>query len=53
MPMPRRALLTVLIDLDPVPGTMHTGDSAKDAVQSALHNQLGHYNPVVVLEDVK
>jgi hypothetical protein len=41
------ATLTVTINLDPVPGTMHTEESAQEVIFSILNSQLGHYNPVV------
>lgn len=48
--MPReRVLLEVLVDLDPVPGTFHTPESARDAVQAILLNSVPHYTPVVII----
>ena len=47
--MSDRIALTVIVDLDPVPGAMHTGESARDIVESTLRSRIGHYNPVVVL----
>jgi hypothetical protein len=43
----KRVMLTVKVSLDPVPGVMHTQESACDYVQSILENQMPHYNPTV------
>ena len=42
--------LYVMIDLDPIPGAMHTAESAQEAVQGILLSRVGHYNPVVVID---
>lgn len=46
--MPERIMLTVLIDLDPTPGSFHTAENAAMNVQAILLNTVGHYNPVVL-----
>ena len=43
-----RIELTVLVDLDPIPGAFHTAEDAKDRIQAMLLNNIGHYNPVVL-----
>lgn len=44
-----RIKLAVYIDLDPVPGTMHTAENAQSVIQNMLNTGLGHYNPAVGL----
>lgn len=44
----RKAFL-VYVDLDPVPGTMHTQDSAQNVINRILQERIGHYNPIVSL----
>lgn len=48
--MPERIMLTVLVDLDRIPGTFHTPESAQENVEAILRSSIGHYNPVVILE---
>lgn len=42
-----RITLTIQVDLDPVPGTMHTRASAEQIIQGILNNTIPHYNPTV------
>jgi len=42
-----RITLEVEIDLDPMPGNMHTPESAERAIYGLLHMRAGHYNPEV------
>jgi len=42
-----RISLTVMVDLDPVPGAFHTRASAEEHIQALLLSTIGHYNPVV------
>lgn len=44
---PDRVKLIVYVDLDPVPGPMHSIDSAQNTVRGILHAQIPHYNPMV------
>lgn len=44
-----RIKLAVYIDLDPVPGAMHTAENAASVIQSMLNTAVGHYNPAVQL----
>lgn len=39
--------LSVDVELDDVPGTFHTVQSAMDATQAILNNAIPHYNPKV------
>lgn len=46
--MPRtRVKLEVYVDLDPIPGTFHSVDSARNNVAGILSHQISHYNPTV------
>jgi hypothetical protein len=45
----RRAAFLVYVDLDPVPGTMHTEASAQTVIRSVLYQRMPHYNPRVFL----
>lgn len=42
-----RIMLAAYVDLDPVPGTFHTADSARNAVSGMLKQSIPHYTPVV------
>lgn len=42
-----RIMLAAYVDLDPMPGTFHTADSARNAVSGMLKDRIGHYSPVV------
>lgn len=44
----KRIKLEVLIDLDPIPGTFHTEESARKQVEAILLSSVGHYNPIVL-----
>lgn len=49
--MPRtRIKLAVLVDLDPVPGAMHTAESAQHFTQLAVSRAMESYNPSVSIE---
>lgn len=48
--MTDRIQMTLMIDNDIVPGTMHTPESIRDAVQLMLRRFAAHYNPVVSLD---
>lgn len=43
-----RIMLEIILDLDPVPGTFHTKESARDQVEAILLSMIRHYNPVVL-----
>ena len=43
-----RHTIIVEVDLDPVPGTFSTKESAEQCVQAILRESIGHYNPQVV-----
>lgn len=53
MPDRKRVALIVHVDLDPVPGTMHTHESAQEVVKNLLINSIPHYWPEVHLAQVK
>jgi hypothetical protein len=42
-----RVLLEVWVDLDPIPGTFHTKESARNVVANILETQIHHYQPLV------
>ena len=42
-----RAMLAVYVDLDPIPGTFHTADSARNAIGGMLKQSIPHYTPLV------
>jgi hypothetical protein len=42
-----RIKLEVYVDLDPIPGTFHSKESARNVVARILKQQIGHYNPMV------
>ena len=48
-----RIRLDVFVDLDRIPGTFHTKESAAESVQSILEDRIPHYNPNVVPTEVK
>jgi hypothetical protein len=39
--------MIIAVDLDDIPGDMHTAESARKIVQSSLENVMPHYNPKV------
>jgi hypothetical protein len=49
MPQGRRIALTVYVNLDPVPGTFHTEESARETVQRILDQTVPSYFPGVSL----
>lgn len=42
-----RIKLEVYVDLDPVPGTFHSKESARNVVDRILKESIPHYNPTV------
>lgn len=46
--MTRKAFV-VYVDLDDIPGVMHTQESAQNALNGILQRTIPHYNPVVSL----
>lgn len=46
-----RIKLAVYVDLDPTPGVFHTAESAANYVRNILNISVGHYNPVVSIEE--
>lgn len=47
----QRIMLSVMVDLDAMPGTFHTPESARDNVEAILLSSIPHYDPVVVLNE--
>ena len=47
MPDREVAHLEISIELDPVPGAMHTPESVEFIIQEILTNLMGHYHPQV------
>lgn len=45
----KRIKLEVYVNLDPTPGTFHTGDSALAVITSLLDSAMPHYKPEVRL----
>ena len=45
----RKAVILVEVELDPVPGTMHTGEDAAKQVAHCLES-IKHYNPKTKLK---
>lgn len=45
----RKARVLVVINLDDMPGTMHTAESAREVVQNVLYQRMSHYKPAVSL----
>lgn len=43
----KRIKLEVYIDLDPVPGTFHSKESARNQVAAILNEAIPHYLPMV------
>lgn len=50
--MRKTVTLIVKVELDDVPGTFHTPESAERVVQQILENAIPHYNPEVELESL-
>ena len=44
-------MLNVMVDLDPIPGAMHTPEGARAIVEAILLSRIGHYDPVVVVSE--
>lgn len=42
-----RVMLATYVDLDPVPGTFHTVESARHCTNAILQHSIGHYTPIV------
>lgn len=49
--MPDRISLTILVNLDPIPGAMHTPEQARDSIQAMLLSRIPHYEPIVLLDE--
>ena len=45
----KRAAFVVYVDLDSIPGTMHTKESAQNVVRGILMDRIPHYHPIVSL----
>jgi hypothetical protein len=45
-----RIKIAVFVDLDPVPGTFHSAESARKVIDYSLQSIIGHYNPATVIE---
>lgn len=48
-----RIKLAVYVDLDPIPGTFHTAESAQHCVRNILNDRIEHYNPTVSIEQYR
>lgn len=42
--------LVVTVELDGVPGTFHTPESAQENVQAMLNSMIPHYHPTVEIQ---
>ena len=42
-----RVAFIVYVDLDPVPGQMHSKESAQNIIRGILQERLGSYDPVI------
>jgi hypothetical protein len=51
MPDRKRIMLEVYVDLDPIPGAMHTEASARAIIQTLLDSGMSHYNPRVTIKE--
>lgn len=49
MPKKPRVAVLVYVDLDNIPGAMHTPDSAVDIIGGILKRTIPHYNPTALL----
>jgi hypothetical protein len=47
----QRVKLEVEVDLDPVPGTFHTEESAREQIHYILLSSIPHYHPRVLIDD--
>lgn len=43
----QRVCFAVYVDLDPVPGTFHSKESARNGIGRLLDERIHHYNPIV------
>lgn len=41
-------MISIAVDLDPIPGVFHTKEDAEKWVQAILLDRIAHYNPVVL-----
>lgn len=48
----RRIQILVEVDLDPVPGSFHTGENTQEHIQHMLDGAIPHYNPVATYTPV-
>lgn len=48
-----RIMLEVYVDLDPIPGAMHTAEDAEIRIQAMLTDRIPHYNPWVCIGTLK
>lgn len=44
-----RKAFVVYVDLDPLPGPMHSQESAQNIIRNVLSQQMPHYNPTISL----
>ena len=49
--MPKTAILQVIVNLDPVPGTFDSEESAREQVLAILRGSIPHYHPQVMIDD--
>lgn len=45
----KRVCFVIFVDLDPVPGSMHTQESAHNILRFIFQNRIPHYHPIVSL----
>jgi hypothetical protein len=50
-PLIKQVTLTVTVNLDSVPGTFHTVESARESVQTILNDRIPHYKPAVNVQE--
>jgi len=43
-----KAVFTLEVNLDPVPGAMHTVRDAQYQIQNILDRAIGHYEPLIL-----
>lgn len=46
----QRALFVLMVELDPVPGTFHNLQSAKESIEQILMDRIPHYKPTIIFE---
>lgn len=44
-----RVAFVVYVDLDPMPGTFHSKESAQNVLRNIIHQRISHYNPTISL----